>query len=181
MTISENIAFGTRRALPGARSSGSPAIVEIDDEIDGFPDGYDTLVGERGVTLSGGQKQRVALARALAAEPRHPRPRRLPLQRGHGDRGRHPRPALAETRSRTSIIIAHRISTVRDADLILVLDDGRLVEQGTHEELLSERGLLLPSSTGCSSSRRRPAGAAECGTDAAEDGLTGMHEQFDRG
>jgi ATP-binding cassette, subfamily B, multidrug efflux pump len=106
-----------------------------------LPDGYDTLVGERGLTLSGGQRQRVALARALAAEPKililddslssvDAQTEREILTRL--------KPILA---GRTSILIAHRLAAVKDADKILVIDRGRVVESGTHVELMGAGGL----------------------------------------
>jgi ATP-binding cassette subfamily B protein len=106
-----------------------------------FPDGYDTVVGERGLTLSGGQRQRVALARALAAEPKililddslssvDAQTEREILTRL--------KPILA---GRTSILIAHRLAAVKDADKILVIDRGRVVESGTHGELMGAGGL----------------------------------------
>jgi len=98
-------------------------------------------VGERGITLSGGQKQRVALARALVADPRI-----LILDDALSAVDTHTEEAIlarlrAVMRQRTSIVVAHRISTVRDADLILVLDDGRVVERGTHDALVAHGGV----------------------------------------
>ena len=106
-----------------------------------LPDGYDTVVGERGITLSGGQRQRVALARALASEPRilmlddtlssvDAQTEREILTRL--------RPILRE---RTSIVVSHRVAAVKEADQIIVLDAGRITERGTHGELLAAGGL----------------------------------------
>ena len=97
--------------------------------------------GERGITLSGGQKQRVALARALVADPRI-----LILDDALSAVDTHTEEAIttrlrAVMRQRTSIVVSHRVSTVRDADLILVLDDGRVVERGTHDTLVARDGL----------------------------------------
>ncbi len=112
----------------------------MSDDVRGFPDGFETLVGERGITLSGGQKQRTAIARAVMRQPRililddalsavdtFTEEKILAQLRG-------------VMRERTSIVVAHRISTVKDADEILVLDDGRIVERGSHSELLLQRG-----------------------------------------
>jgi ATP-binding cassette subfamily B protein len=112
----------------------------LDSDVRDFPDGFDTLVGERGITLSGGQKQRTAIARAVLREPKililddalssvdtYTEERILSQLRG-------------VMRQRTSIIVSHRVSTVRQADLICVLDEGRIIEQATHDELLAHGG-----------------------------------------
>jgi ATP-binding cassette subfamily B protein len=112
----------------------------LSDDVREFPEGFDTLVGERGITLSGGQKQRTAIARAVLRAPKililddalssvdtYTEERILGRLRG-------------VMRDRTSLIVSHRISTVRDADLICVLDEGRIVERGTHQELLELGG-----------------------------------------
>ena len=139
MSISENIAFGTP-GLPPERVKELAEIVDIDSEIESFPEGYDTTVGERGVTLSGGQKQRVAIARALAVNPNI-----LVLDDALSSVDTETEAAIltrlgSDISSLTSIIIAHRISTIQNADLIIVMDGGRLVEKGTHSELLSREG-----------------------------------------
>jgi ATP-binding cassette, subfamily B, multidrug efflux pump len=139
MSVADNIAFGQDN-VPRQEIEALACQVEIHQEILAFASGYDTLLGERGVTLSGGQKQRVALARALAL-----RPRILVLDDALSSVDTATETALlhtlrGETRDRSTIIIAHRISTVRHADTILVLDDGRVVEQGSHETLVREEG-----------------------------------------
>lgn len=134
-TIRDNIAFG-RPDAPMEEVMAAAKAAEAHDFITEFPDGYDTWVGERGVTLSGGQKQRVAIARALLTNPRI-----LILDDSTSSvdvttEGRI-QAALEELmKDRTSFVIAQRISTVLNADQILVLERGRVVAQGTHEELM---------------------------------------------
>ena len=139
LSISDNIAFGAGD-IPEERVRHLADIAEISSEIEGFSKGYQTMVGERGVTLSGGQKQRVAIARALAVSPQI-----LVLDDSLSAIDTETESAILdklkqEIKDLTNILIAHRISTVQDADLILVLDRGRLVEQGTHQELLEKEG-----------------------------------------
>jgi ATP-binding cassette subfamily B multidrug efflux pump len=138
-TIHENIAFG----VPGASASDverAAAAAHIREEFDLFPNGRETTVGERGLTLSGGQKQRTALARAIV---RNPRILILDDALASVDTYTEER-ILEELRSvmagRTTILISHRISTVRHADRIAVLVRGRIAELGTHEELLERNG-----------------------------------------
>ncbi len=138
MSIADNIAFGVD-GCPRDRIRSLAERVALSEEIASFPNGLDTLVGERGVTLSGGQKQRVAIARALALEPAI-----LVLDDALSSVDTETEAAilsrLAARGGRTTILIAHRIATVRRADLILVLDRGRLVDAGTHEELVRRGG-----------------------------------------
>jgi ATP-binding cassette subfamily B protein len=142
-TVAENIAFGepeaTREEIQRAAE-----VAGLHDQISGFPQGYDTQVGEWGITLSGGQKQRMAIARALVKDPRI-----LILDDAtssvDAETERHIQRALGETlrssASRTTFIVAHRLSTILLADRIVVLEDGRIVESGSHEELIRRGGL----------------------------------------
>jgi ATP-binding cassette subfamily B protein len=163
-SVADNIAFGLPRAesrglpraesrgLPGAESRGpddrrSQALIEeaaatarLDKDIETFPKGYET-VGERGITLSGGQKQRTAIARALVISPPI-----LILDDALSAVDTHTEEEILQRlsrvmRQRTSIIVSHRVSTVRGADQIVVLDQGRVAESGTHETLVRRGGL----------------------------------------
>jgi ATP-binding cassette subfamily B protein len=123
------------------RIAAAAAIARLDKDVADFPKGYDTMVGERGITLSGGQKQRTALARAVVIDPRI-----LILDDALSAVDTYTEEEILSRlrtvmRERTSIIVSHRISTVRDADRIFVLDDGRIVEQGSHDELIRHNGL----------------------------------------
>jgi ATP-binding cassette subfamily B protein len=138
-TLAENIAFGVEKS-ERAEIEWSAEIAGLAEDVRGFPDGFETMVGERGITLSGGQKQRTAIARAVMRQPKI-----LILDDALSSVDTYTEEKIlgrlrGVMRDRTSIIISHRISTVRDADLICVLDDGRIVERGTHSELLALRG-----------------------------------------
>jgi ATP-binding cassette subfamily B protein len=138
-TIGENIAFGVEDASP-ERIRAAADIAGIAAEIEDFPQGFETLLGERGITVSGGQKQRIALARAVIRDPKI-----LVLDDALSSvdtdtEDRILRRLREFMRGRTTILISHRCSTVRHADQIAVLHRGRVVELGTHEELLERNG-----------------------------------------
>ncbi len=138
-SIRDNIAYGVDDATH-EQIVAAAKIAQLHDFIDGLPDGYDSLVGERGITLSGGQRQRLAIARTLVLDP--------PIlvlddSTSSVDVGTEYKiqQALADVvRDRTTFVIAHRLSTVRSADLIVVLEGGRIVERGTHADLLARDG-----------------------------------------
>jgi ATP-binding cassette subfamily B protein len=139
----ESIASNLRYARPAATTAEIEAAcraAQIHDVIAALPDGYDTVVGERGYRLSGGEKQRVAIARLLLKDPAV---MILDEATSHLDAENevHVQVALEEAlRGRTAIVIAHRLSTIRDADLICVVDSGRIVERGTHDQLIAAGG-----------------------------------------
>ncbi len=139
-TISNNIDFGLREDDKVKITEAAKAAVVHDNIID-FKDGYETIMGERGVSLSGGQKQRISIARALIKDPEI-----LILDDSVSavdtDTEEKILNHLNKTRgSKTNIIIAHRISTIQDSDLILVIDEGKIIEMGTHKELLDNKSL----------------------------------------
>ena len=138
-TIAENIAYGNPAASPAEIVAAARA-AHADEFIRALPEGYETVVGERGATLSGGQRQRIAIARALIRDS----PIVILDEPTTGLDAATEALLLDALRrlmaGRTTVVIAHNLSTVEGADLILVLDEGRIVERGTHAELLARRG-----------------------------------------
>jgi ATP-binding cassette subfamily B protein len=140
-TIRENIRYSVGRTVSDEEVEAAAKAAAIHDVILTFPNGYDTLVGERGVTLSGGQKQRVTLARTLLKNPRI-----LILDDATSSVDTETEAAIRNAlgglmEQRTTFLIAHRIQSVMKADLILVFDEGRVVQQGTHDQLLRQKGI----------------------------------------
>ncbi len=153
-TLADNVAFGLdgQEGLDGQdgrdgrerrrrRILAAAEVARLDKDVADFPNGYETTVGERGITLSGGQKQRTALARAIVIDPRI-----LILDDALSAVDTYTEEEILSRlrgvmRERTSIIVSHRISTVRDADVIFLLEEGRIAERGTHQELIRRGGL----------------------------------------
>jgi ABC-type multidrug transport system fused ATPase/permease subunit len=138
--VAQNIAYGkpeaTRKEIIRAAK-----LANADEFIEKMPDGYDTMIGERGVTLSGGQRQRITIARAIIRDAPI-----LVLDEPSAGLDAESEQLVFDAlrylmQGRTSIVIAHRLATVRSADVIFVVDDGRVIEQGTHGELIKLGGL----------------------------------------
>jgi ATP-binding cassette subfamily B protein len=139
-SIRENITYGVGRTVSDAEVETAARAAAIHDVILSFPNGYETLVGERGVTLSGGQKQRVTIARTLLKNPRI-----LIMDDATSSVDTETEASIRAAlqglmATRTTFVIAHRIQSVMDADLILVLDNGRIIQRGTHTKLLDQPG-----------------------------------------
>jgi ATP-binding cassette subfamily B protein len=140
-SIRENVTYGVGREVPQAEIEAAARAAAIHDVIMTFPEGYDTLVGEKGVTLSGGQKQRVAIARTLLKNPRL-----LILDDSTSSVDTETEAVIREAlqtlmKNRTTFIIAHRIQSIMDADLVLVMDNGRIIQRGSHAELVNQEGM----------------------------------------
>ena len=140
-SVGENIAYGVGRAVSQDEIEKAAKAAAVHDVITSFPDGYNTLVGEKGVTLSGGQKQRVAIARTLLKNPRI-----LILDDSTSSVDTETEAEIREAlnglmENRTTFIIAHRIQSVMNADLILVMDKGAIVQMGRHEDLVAQDGM----------------------------------------
>jgi ATP-binding cassette subfamily B protein len=138
-TLKGNIAFGVDKS-DEAKVEWAANVAGLSEDVAEFPEGFEVMVGERGITLSGGQKQRTAIARAVLREPKI-----LILDDALSSVDTYTEEKiLSQLRGvmnkRTTLIVSHRISTVRDADLICVLDDGRIIERGTHDQLLKLNG-----------------------------------------
>ncbi|HEX9496564.1 MAG TPA: ABC transporter ATP-binding protein [Candidatus Limnocylindria bacterium] len=139
--LRENVSFGLDATLNDAKLDWAGDVSQLNKDVEDFPARYDTMIGERGVTLSGGQKQRTAIARAVAKEPRI-----VILDDAMSAVDTYTESEILRRlrgvlQDRTSIVVAHRISTVKDADEILVLDEGRVAERGTHRGLLERNGI----------------------------------------
>ena len=141
MPLRTNVGFGHTHELSEADLKDAGEISQLNADVMAFPDRYDTVIGERGVTLSGGQKQRTALARAIAKNPRI-----LILDDAFSSVDTHTEAEILRrlahvTKGRTTVLVSHRISTVKDCDQIIVLAEGQIAERGTHDELLAMHGL----------------------------------------
>jgi subfamily B ATP-binding cassette protein MsbA len=139
-TIQENIAYG-RIEASFAEIEAAAKAANAHDFIRELPDGYRTMVGERGVTLSGGQRQRVAIARAILRDPKILILDEATSALDTASEGLVQEALYRLMKNRTTFVIAHRLSTIRNADRILAMQEGRIVESGSHEELMQLDGL----------------------------------------
>lgn len=140
-TIQENIAFGFPTGIKSAELFRAADISHISEDIETFPRKMETYVGERGITLSGGQKQRIAISRAVAIDPRI-----LIFDDSLSNVDTYTEEQILEEltkvmKNRTTILVSHRISTIKNAHQIVVLKEGTIVEQGTHESLTAMNGI----------------------------------------
>lgn len=139
-TIRENLKLGQRKSMSDDRVKQSLAAAHAQEFVEKLEDGYNTVIGERGVGLSGGQKQRLSIARALAKDAKililDDSTSALDMETEYEIQK-----MLAEKKEMSKIIVAHRISSVRNADEIIVLSHGKIAERGRHEELLAKKGL----------------------------------------
>jgi ATP-binding cassette subfamily B protein len=140
-TLERNINLGAEGDTDPLRLEWATEISQLSADLDQFPDGLATLIGERGITLSGGQKQRATIARAVLTSPPV-----LVLDDAFSSVDTSTEEAIlnrldAGKGNQTRLVIAHRVSTIKDSDLIVVLQEGRTVEQGTHSQLLAQRGV----------------------------------------
>jgi ATP-binding cassette subfamily B protein len=138
-SVRENILYG-RRGATEEEMLEAARMAHVDEFVDELPKGYDTLIGERGVTLSGGQKQRLSIARAFLRDPEI-----LILDEATSSLDSHAENVIQEAlerlmKGRTTLVIAHRLATVVDCDRVIVIEDGRIVQQGTHDTLINEEG-----------------------------------------
>lgn len=155
-SIRDNIAMGVEFDVTDAQIEAAAKSSNIHDFVASLPEGYATMCGSRGAQLSGGQRQRIAIARALIREPRL-----LLLDEATSaldtESERVVQAALEVAKSgRTTIAVAHRLSTIKDADIIVVFAKGRIIEQGTHKDLLGKRGVYYEMCLGQSLDRTIP-------------------------
>jgi ATP-binding cassette subfamily B protein len=147
-SIRENIAFGGRGAATQAQVEEAARLAQAHEFIMGFPDGYETIVGERGVTLSGGQRQRIAIARAFLTDPRILLIDDSTSAIDSNTEDQIQRAMRRILKGRTTLLITHRLNQIMRADRILVLQNGALIAQGSHESLLETsqlyRQLFVP-------------------------------------
>jgi subfamily B ATP-binding cassette protein MsbA len=180
-TIRENVAF-PRPDATAEQVLAACRLARVDEFAEAFPDGYETVVGERGVKLSGGQRQRVSIARAVLADPRI-----LILDEATSSLDSESEALIQEglahlMRGRTTVVIAHRLSTIRRAHQILVIESGRIVEEGDHQALFARRGRYFEMYTrqhGLEANLFLAPG--EGGAEPQENGESGTREERDAG